>query len=122
MTPPQSIRAYYIDHLELLADPEAQLRYESDAPFIPIAVELYQQFYDNYDPGAEVFTAAFSQAEIRALADFERQLSSAAQDVPPEGVRSVSALHSVPSWRGIMRSAQELHRQLKFNRERLPTA
>ncbi len=64
-------RANVIENLETLASPELQLKFQADVPFVNISVELACNWFDgSYLPEYEEFIAAFSAAEVKAMADF----------------------------------------------------
>ena len=103
MTAPETIRRNFVEHISILANADAQLRYERDVPHVPAHVELIESFFDSYHPGDSAFEAAFVSEEKKCLADLERMLDSTSL----EAVHSVSDLLASASWQSLIRKAQE---------------
>lgn len=65
-----SLRAHIETTLELIADREAQLRYQADVPFVDVSTELFLQWEDWYRPQDDAFAQAFDPEEAFALHAF----------------------------------------------------
>ncbi|QDV26951.1 hypothetical protein [Aureliella helgolandensis] len=106
-----NIRASIIDHVELLAEPSAQLRYEEslvDAGHAP--TELISMFCDDlFDPKSESFVDAFTREEHKELAHLYGLLAEAAQSEHT----SVPQMLKDPIWRRVVQLSQQLNRHLR---------
>ena len=79
MTGPDStvLRAGILELLELLADAAAQERYEHNVPIADVPAELCCMWFDDlYHPDSPAFQAAFTVAELDALASSQRPNAS----------------------------------------------
>jgi predicted ATPase len=70
MTGPSLLRAHIEDTLALIADREAQLRYQASVPYVDVGLELFLQWEDWYRPEHEVFAQAFAHQEAATLQAF----------------------------------------------------
>jgi hypothetical protein len=67
----RKMRENVIQTLRLIADGEAQRRYQSQVPFVSIPHEMFNQWDDFFHPTFEDFRAAFSVNEFQALLRFQ---------------------------------------------------
>ena len=70
MIRPSHLRAHIEDTLALIADREAQLRYQAEVPCVDVSLELFLQWEDWYRPSDEAFAQAFDRSEAETLATF----------------------------------------------------
>jgi len=70
MTRPSILRAHIEDTLALIADREAQLRYQAAVPCVDVSLELFLQWEDWYRPEHEAFAEAFDAQEAATLRAF----------------------------------------------------
>jgi len=70
MTRPSLLRAHIEDTLALIADREAQLRYQAEVPCVDVSMELFLQWEDWYRPADERFAHAFDRHETETLRAF----------------------------------------------------
>jgi hypothetical protein len=92
------IRQNIVELLALLADAEAQRRYERNVPIANVPAELLCMWFDDlYHPDDAAFVRAFSTPELAALEEFNRTYRSVADELEPLAV-SVGDLHAHPSW------------------------
>jgi hypothetical protein len=101
---PSVLRASILELLELLGDAAAQERYEDSVPIADVPSELLCMWFDDsYVPDSPAFQAAFTAAELDALAEFDRFYDSRAGALPSGG--GVRALHRSAAWTEIMAAA-----------------
>jgi hypothetical protein len=65
------MRENVIETLRLIADGDAQRRYQLQAPFVNVPNEMFNQWDDFFHPQFEDFRAAFSTIEFQALLRFQ---------------------------------------------------
>lgn len=70
MSRPISLRAHIEDTLALIADREAQLRYQATVPCVDVSTELFLQWEDWYRPDSEAFAEAFDDEQADTLRVF----------------------------------------------------
>lgn len=70
MIRPMTLRAHIEDTLALIADREAQLRYQAEVPCVDVSMELFLQWEDWYRPTTEAFAEAFDRHEVETLRVF----------------------------------------------------
>lgn len=70
MIRPTDLRTHIEDTLALIADREAQLRYQAEVPCVDVSMELFLQWEDWYRPTSEAFAAAFDRREAETLRVF----------------------------------------------------
>jgi hypothetical protein len=70
MSRPISLRAHIEDTLELIADRDAQLRYQAEVPCVDVSTELFLQWEDWYRPESEAFADAFDHEQAQTLRVF----------------------------------------------------
>lgn len=70
MTGPSLLRAHIEDTLALIADRDAQLRYQAAVPYVDVGLELFLQWEDWYLPEHEAFAQAFADQEAATLRAF----------------------------------------------------
>jgi len=98
-------RSSILEHLALLADPEAQREYEQNVPIADVPAELMCGWFDDsYDPSSPAFEAAFSLRERRALAEFSDLLTSAEAQLPIPLPR-FRDLQTHPAWGRVIAGA-----------------
>ena len=101
---PSVLRAGIVELLELLGDAAAQERYEDGVPLADVPSELQCMWFDDsYIPDSPAFQAAFTVAELAALAEFNHFYDSRAGALPSGG--GVRALHRSTAWAEIMAAA-----------------
>lgn len=70
MIRPSTLRMHIEDTLALIADREAQLRYQAEVPCVDVSMELFLQWEDWYRPTSEAFAHAFDRHEAETLRVF----------------------------------------------------
>jgi hypothetical protein len=70
MTGQSLLRAHVQDTLALIADRDAQLRYQAAVPCVDVSTELFLQWEDWYRPHDEAFAEAFDSQEADTLRVF----------------------------------------------------
>jgi hypothetical protein len=94
-----------VEHIELLAHPSQQFEYEKTVPIANVPAELVCGFCDDlYDPKSLDFMNAFSESELKDLAELFGLLSVAAK----ANVSSVAELLKSEPWRAVIALAKEL--------------
>ncbi|MCA9706505.1 MAG: hypothetical protein KDK70_11700, partial [Myxococcales bacterium] len=90
---PHLLRTQVIDALELIADREAQLRVQAQAPGIDVSLELLLQWEDGYRPDAPALGWAFDAAQQATLRAFHAIFLAVRDEVglqPPPLARFVT--------------------------------
>lgn len=107
-----AVRLRVSEHVALLASASKQLEVE---PHYPVA-ELIDGFTsDLYHPKSLVFIGAFSEDELRALAELYGLLCSASNAIRGANVSSVAALHKLPEWRTVMAVSNNIAAGMNLN-------
>jgi hypothetical protein len=107
-------RSTVLDELALLASASAQTEYEKDVPQAFIAGELIERFAtDVYRPKSPEFVAAFTEPELKELAQLYGLVHAAAGRLGHERVQSVQELQKLQEWRQVMSLAKTLHDSLQ---------
>jgi hypothetical protein len=103
-------RSAILEGVALLASASAQIEYEKNVPHAFIAAELIEGFAtDLYHPKSPDFVDAFSEAELKDLAQLYGLVHAAGQRMQKASVHSVSDLQKLPEWRQVMSLAKTLH-------------
>ena len=100
------------EQLELLASEAEQLEYEANVPHVDVTSELVAGWFsDSYHPNDAKFAGCFSDAELHALGNFNRQFD-AALNVLPQSMGSVRNWLCNSEWRGVMNGAAQARSQI----------
>ena len=95
----EGTRSSIREHLELLANPNAQRDYERDAPIADVPAELFCGWFDDsYHPEDPAFQAAFNPRELALLADFNDLFAAAEREIP-----EIHPCHGLQSFRSTPR-------------------
>jgi len=86
MSRSHTIRACIEDTLALIADREAQLRYQAEVPCVEVSMELFLQWEDCYRPHAEALAEAFEAEELATLQVFHQVFTTVRDTVMATGV------------------------------------
>ena len=106
------VRAGILKLLELLGDAAAQERYEREVPIGNVPAELVCMWFDDsYLPESPAFRSAFTAAELRLLAEFNRFYDSRASSLPSSG--GVRGLHRSNAWAEIMVEAAAVRARIR---------
>lgn len=92
----------YMEVLRLLADPEAQLRYERDAPIADVPAELVCMWFD--DLNADEPSGALSPAHASRIKAFSVFYELRVDDLPTGS--GVAVLQESTKWQEIMAEAK----------------
>ena len=105
----QKFRAAVLEHIRLVASAGAQLKYEKDVPIAQVPAELICGFVDDiYHPKSELMLAAFTNDELRDLAEFYGRLCIASEAFSREDATTVKEILKIPEWRSVMTFAKQL--------------
>ena len=106
----ENIRIRTLDLLKLLADSESQKEYAGKVgDQIAITEMVCMWFDDLYDINSEIFRFAFAHFELIKLEKFNAYFDSIDEQIPDE---RIDCLLKDPSWRELMKRAQETHELL----------
>ncbi len=109
-------RKRVIDEIEGLASPSDQIKYEHDVPIADVPAELICGFVDDlYHPKSKLFLNAFTEQELRSLAELYGMMCIASKAFTKHYCRSVAAIQKLPEWRSVMAFAKDLVVELKRN-------
>ena len=95
-------RDRYLEILRLIADPEAQRRYERDVPIANVPAELACMWFDDLD--AAWPAGNLTPSDALRLNAFTALYDSRVEDLPTGG--GVAALHASARWREVMDEAK----------------
>ncbi|MCB9540072.1 MAG: hypothetical protein H6704_27985 [Myxococcales bacterium] len=99
-----NVRRRVVEVLELIASEESQLEYQTQAPGVHVAHEIFNQWEDWYRPSAEYFPLAFTAEELEVLRAFhevyEQVCAETPQILPPIGL-----FVATEAWRRYSRAA-----------------
>lgn len=96
---PRLLRTQIFDTLELIADREAQLRYQQQAPGLMVSTELLLQWEDWYRPRAPQFAWAFEAEEAAALRAFHAVFVEVRNEVMFDAPPIHQFVQTAPWWR-----------------------
>jgi hypothetical protein len=92
------LRAHIEDTLALIADREAQLRYQAEVPCVDVSMELFLQWEDWYRPADEAFAHAFDPYEAETLRTFH-DVFTAVRDCCIERQLPLQQLVQTTAWK-----------------------
>lgn len=108
-----SLRKNVVDHVALVASPSAQLEYERSVPIADVPSELICGFCDDlYHPKSPALLEAFTEDELRDLAELFGRLCIAARAFERDGACAVNEILKIPEWRSTVAFAKGLHVRL----------
>jgi len=100
-----NVRRGLIHHLLLLADPEAQRKYERDVPSAFVPAELFCGWFDeSYRPDDPAVKLAFSDTELAAISEFHHLFDRVGHSLP-KSLPDLSRLQRTPEWIEIVEAA-----------------
>lgn len=104
-------RALTIQTIQLIADTEAQERYEIDVPIADVPSELVCQWFDDiYKAEWEPYREAFTSKELEVLAEFNAFYDSLVDRLP----ETLEEMHRCYAWRQIVGKAEWVLAMLKW--------
>ncbi|XOZ33954.1 hypothetical protein ACMDCT_01580 [Halomonadaceae bacterium KBTZ08] len=96
-------RAFTIQTIQLIADTEAQKRYEIDVPIADVPSELVCQWFDDvYKPENGSYREAFTSHELEIFADFNAFYDSLVDHLP----ETLEEMHRCYAWKQIAGKAE----------------
>jgi hypothetical protein len=109
-------RGRVIEVIECLASPADQMKYERDVPIADVPAELVCGFVDDvYHPKSELFLNAFTEQELKSLAELYGRVCIASGAFTKHDCHSVADIQKLPEWRSVMAFAKDLVVELKGN-------
>lgn len=93
-----TVRARIEDTLELIADEQAQLRYQADVPCVDVSMEIFLQWEDWYRPESEGFAGAFDGEEAATLRAFHH-VFTAVRDTVMHAPPPIDQLVRTTAWK-----------------------
>jgi predicted ATPase len=112
MTSSSLLRAHIEDTLALIADREAQLRYQAQVPYVDVSMELFLQWEDWYRPSHEAFDQAFDRREAATLRTFH-DVFIAVRDCCMDRQMSLEQLVQTTAWKRYSGAARTALGQLR---------
>ena len=104
-----STRSRVTEVVGLLASAAEQFEYERAVPHVAVVDELIESFVtDTYHPKSPDFIAAFSESELRDLAELFGLVRAAGRHMRESRIASVAQLQKLPEWRSVMARAKQL--------------
>ena len=108
-----AVREQVRDCVALLASTSEQLEYETSVPQASAPQELIAQFADDlFQPKSQQFIDAFSEDELRDLAEFYGLLCQASRCLYGLGTPSMTEVLKLREWRAVLSHAQALSQRL----------
>lgn len=98
-------RQQVIDHVEMLASLSEQIKYEKDVPIADIPGELVCIYDELFRPKSEDFLNAFTEDEIKSLAELYGMICIASKAFKGKGVVE---LQKLPEWRAVVTFSKDL--------------
>ena len=109
----KAYRKRVVDMVRLISSPADQTDYQRDIPIADVPGELVSGFVDDlYHPKSRLFLDAFSENELRSLAELYGMICISAKAFSRLGCHSVADIQKVPEWRSVMAFAQTLVTEL----------
>lgn len=113
---PTAIRQRVLEHVEMLASASVQLAYERDVPIACVPDELVSIFADDlFHPKWQPFLDAFTELELKSLAELYGRLCVAVDAFDRSSALTVGTVLKMPEWRAVMSYAKDLTVELKRN-------
>ncbi len=107
-------RKRVIEEIELLASPSEQMKYEKDVPIADVPGELVCGFVDDlYHPKSELFLNAFTEQELKSMAELYGRICIASDAFVKNNCHSVADIQKLTEWRSVMAFAKDLAVELK---------
>ena len=105
----QAYRQRVVDTIALLASASEQLRYERDVPIADVPSELVCGFTDDlFHPKSRSFLDAFTEQEMKSLAEIYGMLCIASKVIEQQNCHRVTELQKISEWRSVMAFAKGL--------------
>ncbi|MCX4245472.1 hypothetical protein [Paraliomyxa miuraensis] len=98
------VRTKIEDTLGLIADREAQLRYQAEVPCVDVSTELFLQWEDWYRPDTEDFQGAFDPEEAATLRMFH-QVFAVVRDTMIQGLPPIDQFVTTTAWKRLSGAA-----------------
>lgn len=110
----KNYRERVLEAIEGFASPSDQLKYERDVPVANVPAELICGFVDDlYHPKSELFLDAFTEQELKSLAELYGMLCIVSRTITELDSCSVHDIQKVPEWRAVITFAKDLIVELK---------
>ena len=110
----QKCRQQVIEHVALLASASEQIRYEREVPIADVPAELVSCFCDDlFHPKQALFVDAFTEQELKSLAELYGMLCIACKAIEEHDCHQVTELQKIPAWRSVMAFAKDLETWLR---------
>ena len=107
-----------IEHIEMLSNAAAQIKYERDVPIACVPDELVCGFTDDlYHPKWQPFIDAFNEAELKSLSELYGMLCIAARAFDRSGDMTIVNIQKSQEWRAVISFAKDLTPELKYRGE-----
>lgn len=105
----ETVRVAVLEHVRLLARASLQLEYEEDVSVANVPEELVCTFCDDlFHPKSQIFLDAFTEDELKHLAELYGLLCVASRRMKESYPLRVANLQKLPEWRSVMTFAKEL--------------
>ena len=102
-------RKSVVKYIALLASASEQVRYEREVPIADVPAELVSCFCDDlFHPKHDLFLGAFTEQELKSLAELYSMLCIASKAANKQDCHRVAELQKIPEWRSVMAFAQDL--------------
>lgn len=106
-------RTNVLEAVATLASPAAQLQYEHDVPIADVPAELVCFGTDFYNPKYKPFVDAFTNDELRSLAELYGRVCIASEVINKKSCHSVAELQKIKEWRSVITFSKQLEVELK---------
>jgi hypothetical protein len=109
-----NIRQAVLEHVALVASARAQIEYERSVPVADVPAELICGFVDDlYHPKSQALLDAFTEAQLRDLAELYGRLCVAREAFERVDAHTVDAILKLPEWRSTVAFARDLSVRLR---------
>lgn len=98
----ERLRAFVVEHLQLIADPTEQLSYLSGGEYV--SGELFNRWQDVYSPGG-AFDEGFTEFELAALREYDA-IQNQVADATPDNLPSIEIFQKTEHWKKLSDAAR----------------
>ena len=106
------LRSRVLEVLALVADADAQRKYQASVPHVDVPAELFNQWEESFFPANDEFRSAFTDAELDALRRFELVVSDVSTQTPKQ-LPALDAFVRTAAWQRLSDAARATLQDLR---------